>query len=107
MKDTIAIWQFRDAMVNDRFGFSYEGATALFDYLTELEDETGSEFDFDPIQFSCEWTEYEDIEELNKEHSEFNYIQHSPNVANTLKDYEARTQVIEVPNTQKLIIHEF
>ena len=99
-------------MTKDRYGFSNEGASALFDYLTQLEEDTGSEFEFDPVAFSCEWTEYESLEELNKEHSEFNYIQHSPNVANTLKDYEDRTQVIKVFNfngseTQRLIVHEF
>ncbi len=98
MKDTIAIWQFRDAMVNDRFGFSYEGATALFDYLTELEDDTGSEFDFDPIVFSCAWTEYEDLAEALNDCSD-DY--------KTIDDLSDTTQVIEIPNTQRLLIHEF
>ncbi len=63
MKDTITIYQFRDEMIKDKFGFSYEGATALFEYLMDLEDDTGSEFEFDPIVFSCAWTEYEDLAE--------------------------------------------
>ena len=98
MKDTIAIWQFRDAMVNDRFGFSYEGATALFDYLTELEEDTGSEFDFDPIAFSCDWTEYDSLEEALNDCSD-DY--------KTIDDLRDETKVIEIPNTKRLIIQEF
>ena len=98
MKDTITIWQFRDAMVNDRFGFSYEGATALFDYLTEYEGDTGEELDFDPIAFSCEWTEYENLEEALNDYSD-DY--------KTIDDLSDTTQVIEIPNTKRLIIQEF
>ena len=107
MKDTIAIHQFRDEMIKDRYGFSYGGATALYEYLMDLEEDTGIEMEFDPVSIRCDYSEYDSLEELNSNYPEYNYIQHSPNVANTLKDYEDRTTVIEVEGTQRIVIANF
>jgi hypothetical protein len=107
MKDTITLDTFRDEMIKEEHGFSWEGATALFDYLVELEEDTGEEMEFDPIAFRCEFSEYESLKELNENYPEYNYIQHSPKVSNRLRDYQDRTTVIEVPNTQRIIIQEF
>lgn len=37
--------------------FSYEGAKAMFDYLENLEEETGQEIEFDPVAIGCDFTE--------------------------------------------------
>ena len=46
--------------------FTYEGLDALFDHLEEYEEGTGEKIEFDPIAICCEFTEYENIEEYNK-----------------------------------------
>jgi len=47
-----------------RKNFSYNGKQALFRYLTELEEETGQEIEFDFIAFCCEFEEYDNYEDL-------------------------------------------
>ena len=104
MKDTIAIHQFRDEMIKDRYGFSYGGATALYEYFMDLEEDTGEEMEFDPIAISCEFSEYESLKELNENYPDYNYY---PVMSNKLSDYQERTTVIEVSGTQRIIIQEF
>lgn len=104
MKDTVTLNTFREEMIKEEHGFSWEGATALFDYLVELEEDTGEEMEFDPIAFRCEFSEYESLKELNKNYPDYNYY---PVMSNKLSDYQERTTVIEVPNTQRIIIQEF
>lgn len=53
--------EFRKA---DRLeNFSYEGLSALYDYLTELEEETGEPMELDVIALCCEFNE-EPLEEV-------------------------------------------
>ena len=62
MKDTINKDQFiswfrsSDTYKNN---FSYEGLSALFDYLEEMEESTGEELEFDPVALCCEFEEYD------------------------------------------------
>ena|SRR5882757_8471555 len=74
--------------------FTYEGKRALFDYLEELEEETGKQTELDPVALCCEYTEYEDLKELKKDYSEIETIEQ-------LKD---NTTVIEVGETSRFII---
>tara|TARA_R110002050_G_C8818643_1_gene504235 strand:+ start:694 stop:993 length:300 start_codon:yes stop_codon:yes gene_type:complete len=99
MKDTIAVHQFRDEMIKDRYGFSYGGATALYEYLMDLEEDTGIEMEFDPIAFTCEWTEYNNLQEVLEGYS-IDYVKN-------IEDLRDQTTVIEVEGTQRIIIHEF
>jgi hypothetical protein len=39
------------------FGFSYDGAVALFDFLEEAYHEGGMGIEFDPVAIQCEWCE--------------------------------------------------
>jgi len=55
---------FIDEMAKPIHGFSRSGASALFDYLTELEDALGEDLVFDPIAFRCDFTEYANFEEI-------------------------------------------
>lgn len=48
--------------------FSYNGLTALFEYLEDLEDSIGEELEFDPIAICCDFTEYESALEAAKEY---------------------------------------
>ena len=67
MIDTITKYQFSDEMV--KHGFSYDGSTALFNYLEQLENDCDIKIEFDPIAIRCEWSEYKDLEELNEDYS--------------------------------------
>jgi hypothetical protein len=59
MKDTVNEWRFVDAMSMDGNGFSRYGAAMLFDYLTEFEEDMGVEFEFDPVAFRSQFSEYD------------------------------------------------
>lgn len=74
--------------------FSYEGANTLFDYLEELSEEIG-DFEYDPIAWCCEYTEYKNFKEVKEQY---------PHIK-TLEELEDSTQVIEFDNG--LIIQDF
>ena len=95
MKDTITIYTFRDEMI--KHGFSYEGATALFEYLEQLEEDTDQELAFDPIAFRCDFNEYAAFDELLEDYDCVESLEH-------LKD---QTTVIEITNSERLIIQNF
>jgi len=103
MKDTINKDQFiswfrsSDTYKNN---FSYEGLSALFDYLEEMEESTGEELDFDPVALCCEYSEYDTFEEFQEEYNgEVLYP--------TLDDLEDYTTVIRVGHTGSFIIQQF
>jgi len=96
MKDTINESQFVDEMSKKDHGFSYEGAKALFEHLTQFEEDCDQELEFDPIAFRCEYDEYESLEELNKEYNE-DY---------DMQSLSENTQVIDVDG-ERLIIQAF
>ena len=77
MKKTVNFSDFCDAFRNhDRQEqFSYEGKRALFDYLENYEEETGQELELDPIAFCCEYTEYENLKELQQDHPDIESIE--------------------------------
>ena len=71
MIDTISEYQFTDWFMKHRpNNFSYEGTKALFNYLTELEEDCGQPMEFDPIAFCCEYDEYDSIEECLKQYDD-------------------------------------
>lgn len=59
MKTTVTFSEFCDAFSaagrNDQF--SYEGKRALFNFLEEMEEQTGKEYDLDVIALCCEYVE--------------------------------------------------
>ena len=48
--------------------FSFFAQASLYDYFEELELDTGEKVEFDPIAICCEYSEYENIEEYNKDY---------------------------------------
>ena len=77
--------------------FSYEGLNSLFDYLEELEEDMGKEMEFDPVAICCEYSEYENLEEIKN-----NY-----DCIENYEDLENNTSIIKVENTDRLIIQDF
>ena len=98
MIQTITESQFVDAIVNDDYNnMSYEGSQALFEYIEEYEDQTGQEIELDIVAIRCEWSEYENIEAVLKDYEDIK----------SLDDLRDNTSVIEVPNSDRLIVNEF
>ena len=77
--------------------FSYEGLNSLFDYFEELEEDMGKEIEFDPVAICCEYSEYENLEEIKKTY----------NCIENYEDLENNTSIIKIENTDRLIIQDF
>ncbi len=48
--------------------FSSIGAEVLYDYLVELEEDTRELVRFDPVGLRCEYTEYSNLEEFQRDY---------------------------------------
>ena len=58
MKTTLSVYDFRDQFLKVRpDNFSYDGLTAIFDYLEQCEEDCGIEPEFDPIAICCDFQE--------------------------------------------------
>ena len=92
MKRTINEHDFIDAFQGTyKNQFSYEGKIALYEYLTQLEEDTGFDMEFDPIAIHCEYTEYEDFTEFRDEYEDY-VKEHDIQDVETLQEH---TQVVE------------
>ena len=96
MKDTINESQFVDEMSKKDHGFSYEGAKALFEHLTQYEEDCDKELEFDPIAFRCEYSEYDNLKEVKNDYD-----------VEDLEHLEQNTIVIKVPKSEKLIVQAY
>ena len=97
MKDTIQEYQFVDEMSGKDHGFSYHGAKALFEHLTQLEEDCETDIEFDPIAFRCEYDEYENLKAVQDNYDDIE----------SLEDLRNNTTVIEIPDSERLIIQAY
>ena len=97
MKNTINFNDFCDAWTTygRNSSFTYEGKQALFEWLEELEQDTGEEIELDIVALDCQFSEYESLAE----------IQENYNDIETMQDLYENTQVIEFDGG--IIISEF
>ena len=86
---TLDIYDFRRAFAdyNRANQFSYEGLDALFDWLEELAEDTGTPYELDVIALCCEFTEYKNFEEI--------YDNYSNTEIENIEDLRDHTSVIE------------
>lgn len=77
--------------------FTYEGLTALFEYLEEFEDATGEEIELDVIGLCCDYCEYDNLKEFQNEYGK---------EYETIEDIENETIVIPI-NEESFIIAVF
>ena len=82
-----------------KYNFSYEGLQSLFNYFEELEEDTDTQIEFDVVGICVDFSEYENLEEIQKEYNHY--------IINNIDDVRNCTQVIEIPNTTRLIIQDF
>ncbi len=97
MYKSISEFDFVDAFAKlDRDeNFSYEGKKALFSYLEQLEEDTGKKIELDIIALCCEYSEYKNLEELQKDYD-----------IESMEELEEKTTVIMI-NDESFIIQEF
>ena len=77
--------------------FSWEGLALLFEYLESIEEDTGEEMELDVIALCCDYTEYQSIEEFQREYGD---------EYEAIEDIEQQTTVIPV-NDDAFIIQVF
>jgi hypothetical protein len=97
MKDTVTEYQFINEMAQSQHGFSREGARALFEYFEAYEEDTGEQLDFDPVAIRCDFDEYENLKAVQENYEDIE----------TLEDLQNHTTVIEIPETDRLIIQAY
>ena len=95
MKETISLERFCDGFPDSyKDNFSYDGKCALYDYFEQLESDLDSEIEYDPIAFCCEYTEYENLKELQKDYN-----------VDSMEELEYNTRVIKIEDSERFIIH--
>ena len=98
MKKTINLHEFRNEF--DEYGrsenFSYKGLEVLFDHLEDLGDDLGEEIELDVIAICCEFTEYENLEELQQNYNDIE----------TMEDLEDNTYVF-MTGDESFIIQDY
>jgi len=81
--------EFIDSLTNDEYAcFTYSGASALYDYLTDLEEDMGKEIKFDRIAIRCDYSEYKTLDEILNQYDNIN----------SLDELRNHTTVIEFDN---------
>ena len=97
MKQTMNEFDFKNEFKKIRpDNFSYDGLTALYDYLTQYEESCDTELEFDPIAYCCEFTEYENFKEIKQNYD-----------VEDLEHLEQNTIVLKIPNSEKLVIQNY
>ena len=87
MIKTVSKYEFTEDLLCDEYAnWSYSGASALFEYLTGLEENTGEQIEFDKVALRCDFSEYENLEDILSQYDNIN----------TLEDLIDNTTVIEV-----------
>ena len=80
--------------VMTQHGFSYEGASILFEELTDIVECTGENINFDPVAIRCDFREYENLEE---------FLENNPDCEVSNAD-EIDGFVGSIPNTEGFIL---
>jgi hypothetical protein len=97
MKQTMNEFDFKNEFKKIRpDNFSYDGLTALYNYLIQYEEDCGTELKFDPIAYCCEYTEYENFKEVKQNYD-----------IKSFKELEDNTTVLKIPNTSRFIIQNY
>ena len=61
----MGIGEWSDSYKNN---FSYHGLKALYEWFQDLEDDTGEPIQFDRVAICCDFTEYESLDEFNRDY---------------------------------------
>ena len=95
-----------------RNNFTYDGKIALYDYLTQYEEDTGEEIELDIVALCCEYNEYSDIEEYLQNYntdvdkSEFENDEEGFKDA-VIEEIENKTTLIKIDGSDGFIIQGY
>lgn len=99
--DTVNEFSFIEAFRQIRpENFSYQGLIELYHYLNDLSDDNGEPIELDVIALCCEFSEYENFEEIRDYYS----CSHD---FKDIEDLRMYTTVLEVSGSESLIIQDF
>lgn len=95
MKQTVTEYMFVDSFrhAGRESQFSVPARRALFEYLEEFENSTGTEFELDPVGICCEWCEYASALDAAKDYGYQEEIDSQDETP--LEWIQNRTQVVE------------
>ena len=95
MYKTISEYEFRQAFKDmDRDNYSYDGYTALYEFLDEICSSDDKGFELDVIAICCDFTEYENLKEFQSEY----YDDVAGDKFETIEEIEEETIVIKLDN---------
>lgn len=97
IKETVTESEFIHAFdrMNRSNNFTVEGRRALFEYLEQFSEDTGADVELDVIAICCEYNEYENIAEFQKDYGE---------EYETIDDIRDRTEVIKIDDDAFIIL---
>ena len=103
MKQTVNEYQFQDTFVrmNRKENFSHAGLSALYDYLTDMEEAIGEELELDVIALCCDYSEH-DLEGLQREYGDYQGEQWE-SMEEVITWLEDRTTVIRVDDDRVIV----
>ena len=82
-------YEFKEALARDEYSsFSFNGASALYEYLTDLEDDLDQQIEFDQVAIRCDYSEYKTLDEILNQYDKID----------TLDELRDHTTVIEFDN---------
>ena len=85
--------------------FSYRGLETLYNYLWDLSEDIGEDIELDVIAICCDYTEYDNEEELIESYSDF--IPTYTDKSNCLDLLREHTTVLEIEDSPAIIIQAF
>ena len=87
MIKTISENEFIEDLLSDEYAsWTYDGARALYEYLTDLEEDTGEQIEFDRVALRCDFSQYDNLEDILNQYNDIN----------TLEDLQDNTTVLKV-----------
>lgn len=95
-------------MADDNAKWSRLAAYALVEYYENLEEETGTEIEFDPVAIRCDWTEYDSLETIGDAYGIEADWTEKEEAEKTVREYlEDRTTLIELENGNGFLLMQF
>ena len=93
--DRINEYSFRRAFEQLRpNNFSYDGLTALYEYLEQLSEDIGEDIELDVIAICCDYSEYENLKDFQNQYSD-DY--------QNIEQIENKTIVIPIDNDRFIV----
>ena len=75
--------------------FSYDGLIALFEYLEDLEEDTGEQINFDMGSICCDYSEYKNLEEFINDYQDSTELHENLDYSEIISVLREHTEVIE------------